>query len=145
MGRIVGLVENAPQTLKDALDGKRLSINRGWEILKAVQQFPVENQAAVATEMLSAVREIDQLDAESKCRHKIASLFCKAYERSVLLTPTLENVRCWVDCTRMNLEEIEDSVKESYELAQIFQTIGDILKDEILPKDWRFGKCSNEQ
>ena len=45
----------------------------------------------------------------------------------------------------MKPEEIEDSVKESYELAQIFQTIGDILKNEILPNNWQIDKCSNEQ
>ena len=81
--------------------------------------------------MLSAVREIDQLDSETDHRHKIAALFCKAYERAVLLTPTSENVRCWVECTRMRPDEVEDSVQESYELARTFQTIGDLLKSEI--------------
>lgn len=82
--------------------------------------------------MLSAVREIDQLDAEAERRGKIASLFCKAYEKAVLLTPTLENVRIWVENTRMRTDEIEDSMRESYELAQTFQTIGDLLKNEVL-------------
>ena len=68
---------------------------------------------------------------------KIAGLFCKAFERAVLLTPSEENVRLWVEGTRMRPDEIGDSVRESYELAQTFQTIGDILKNEILPKDWR--------
>ncbi len=72
-------------------------------------------------------------------------IFCKAYEKAVLLTPTLENVRCWVKCTRMIPEEIDDSVKESYELAHVFQTIGDILKDEILPPNYRAIECSGEQ
>ena len=36
MGRITQLAESAPQTLKDALDRKDVSINRGWKILKAV-------------------------------------------------------------------------------------------------------------
>ena len=132
MGRIAQLAENAPQSLKNALENKELSINRGWRILKAVQQLPPEEQDSAAAEMLSVVQEIDQLDAESDHRHKIAALYCKAYEKAVLLTPTLENVRCWVDCTRMRPEEIEDSVKESYELSLVFQTIGDLLKNEVL-------------
>lgn len=45
----------------------------------------------------------------------------------------------------MKPEEIEDSVKDSYELAQVFQTIGNILKNEMLPKDQRgdgrFDEC----
>ncbi len=131
MGRIAQLTENAPQMLKDALDRKELSINRAWKILKAAQQFPPEEQESVAAEMLSAVREINQSDAEADRRGKIAGLFCKAYERAVLLTPTEENVRIWTECTRMTQEEIEDSVKDSYELAQTFQTIGDLLKNAI--------------
>ena len=123
MGRITQLAEAAPQALKDALDRKEVSINRGWKILKAVQQLPLEEQESASAEMLSVVREIDQLDAEAERRGKIAALFCKAYERAVLLTPTLENVRIWVENTRMEPDEMEDSVQESYELAQTFQAI----------------------
>ncbi len=131
MGRIAQLTENAPQSWKDALENKEVSINRGWRILKAVQQLPPEEQEPIVAEMLSAVREIDQSDTEIDRRHKIAGLFCKAYERAVLLTPTEENVRIWTECTRMTQEEIKDSVQESYELAQTFQTIGDLLKNAI--------------
>ena len=123
MGRITQLAEAAPQALKDALDRKEVSINRGWKILKAIQQLPLEEQESASAEMLSVVREIDQLDAEAERRGKIAALFCKAYERAVLLTPTLENVRIWVENTRMEPDEMEDSVQESYELAQTFQAI----------------------
>lgn len=83
--------------------------------------------------MVAAVQEVKQLDAKAERRGKIAGLFCKAYERAVLLTPTVEDIRCWTEGTRMRPEEIEDTIKESYELAQVFQTIGDILKNEILP------------
>jgi hypothetical protein len=93
--------------------------------------------------MLSAVREIDQLDAEAERRGKIAALFCKAYERAVLLTPTLENVRIWVENTRMEPDEVEDSVQESYELAQTFQAIGDLLKSEFLGANQQIGTCSD--
>ena len=108
MGRIAQLTENAPQLLKDALENREVSINRGWRILKAAQQLPPEEQESAAAEMLSAVREIDKSDAEADRRGKIAGLFCKAYERAVLLTPTEENVRIWTECTRMTREEIED-------------------------------------
>ena len=133
MGRIAQLTENAPQTLKKALDSKVVSINRAWEIMKTVQQMPPEARDDLAVEMLSAVREVEQLDAEAERRGKTARLFCKVYEKAVLLTPTVENVRDWVMGTRMRTDEIEDSIKESYELAQTFQTIGDVLKMEILP------------
>ncbi len=142
-GRITQLAEAAPQALKDALDRKEVSINRGWKILKAVRQLPLEEQESASVEMLSAVREIDQLDAEAERRGKIAALFCKAYERAVLLTPTLENVRIWVENTRMEPDEVEDSVQESYELAQTFQAIGDLLKSEFLGANQQIGTCSD--
>jgi len=132
MGRIAQLTENAPQVLKDALADREVSVNGGWKILKAVQQMPSEEQEAAAAELVSAAWEVRQADAESERRTKIAALFCKAYERSVLLTPTVENIRCWVEKTRMRPDEVEDSVQESYELAQTYQVIGDILKNEIL-------------
>lgn len=125
------------------MDRKEVSINRGWKILKAVRQLPLEEQESASVEMLSAVREIDQLDAEAERRGKIAALFCKAYERAVLLTPTLENVRIWVENTRMEPDEVEDSVQESYELAQTFQAIGDLLKSEFLGANQQIGTCSD--
>ena len=132
MGRITRLSEEAPQALKDALERKEVSVNRGWKILRAVQQLPPEEQESAAAEMIAAVQEIDRIVAEADRRGKIASLFCKAYERAVLLTPISENIRCWVENTRMRPEEIEDTIKESYELAQVFQTIGDVLHHEFL-------------
>ena len=59
------------------------------------------------------------------------------------LTPTLENVRCWVENTRMRPDEVEDSVRESYELAQTFQTIGDLLKNEIMVVNQQTDTCSD--
>jgi len=37
----------------------------------------------------------------------------------------------------MTLEEMESFVQESYKLAQTFQRISDIIRNEILPNDWR--------
>lgn len=47
------------------------------------------------------------------------------------------------ECTRMRPDEVEDSVKESYELAQTFQTIGDLLKNEILNTSQQAGAPSD--
>ena len=42
-------------------------------------------------------------------------------------------MRIWVECTRMNREELEDTVKEARELAVTFSSIADILEQKILP------------
>ncbi len=38
----------------------------------------------------------------------------------------------------MTPAELEDTVYDSYELAETFRKIGNIIKDEILPTDWHF-------
>ena len=78
-------------------------------------------------ELAKAKKEIRQGDEDSARRHKIAGLFCKAFEKAVLLTPTEENVRIWAECTRMNQDEIRDSAQEARELAEVFTAIANIL------------------
>ncbi len=135
MSRVMQIDEHAPAAVKEALDSGDLSINQGYNITQQVRELPEEQQeeaAALAVELEKAKKEIRQADAESDRRHKIAGLFCKAFERAVLLTPTEENVRIWTECTRMTPEEIADSAKEFQELAEVFATIAGIL-ETLLP------------
>ena len=137
MGKVMQIDEHAPTSVREALDSGDLSINQGYNITRQVQELPEEQReeaAAQAVELEKAKKEIRQADAESDRRHKIAGLFCKAFERAVLLTPTEENVRIWTQCTRMTPEEIEDNVKEARELAEVFSTIAGIL-ETLLPGD----------
>lgn len=137
MGKVMQIDEHAPAPVKEALDNGDLSIHQGYNITKQVQELPEEQReeaAALAVELEKAKKEIRQSDAESDRRHKIAGLFCKAFERAVLLTPTEENVRIWTQCTRMTPEEIEDFVKEARELAEVFAAIAGIL-ETMLPME----------
>lgn len=130
MGKIMQIDENAPPVVKKALDNRELSINQGYNLTKQLQEVPEEEReqaAAEAVELEKAKKELRKQNAEIDQHKKIAGLFCKAFEKAVLLTPTEENVRIWVDCTRMRTEEIEDSVKEARELSETFSTIADIL------------------
>ena len=131
MGKVMQIDEHAPTAVKEALDSGDLSINQGYNITRQVRELPEEQReeaAALAVELEKAKKEIRQSDAESDRRHKIAGLFCKAFERAVLLTPTEENVRIWTQCTRMTPEEIADNAKEARELAEVFSTIAGILE-----------------
>ncbi|WP_325213471.1 hypothetical protein [Oscillibacter sp.] len=135
MGKVMQIDEHAPSAVKEALDSGELSVNQGYNITRQVQELPEEQReeaAAQAVELLKAKKEVQAIDAEADRRGKIASLFCKAFERAVLLTPTEENVRIWVENTRMRPDEIEDSVKEARELAIVFSAIADIL-ETMLP------------
>ena len=135
MGKVMQIDEHAPPAVKEALDSGDLSIHQGYNITQQVRELPEEQRdeaAAQAVELAKAKKEIQAFDAESDRRHKIAGLFCKAFERAVLLEPTEENVRIWTQCTRMTPEEIEDSVKEARELAEVFSSIAGIL-EKMLP------------
>lgn len=131
MGKVMQIDEHAPAVVREALDKQELSINQGYNITKQVQNLPEEQRekaAIQAIELAKAKKEIRELDAEADRRGKIAGLFCKAFERAVLLTPTEENVRIWTECTRMRPDEITDNIKEARELAETFSTIADILE-----------------
>ena len=136
MGRIMQINEHAPAAVKEALDKKELSINQGYQITKQVEDLPEEQREQAAQEALDILRakkEIQEKDAEIDREGKIAGIFCKAYEKAVLLDPTEENVRIWAKCTRMTRDEMENTVKESRELAEVFRTIADLM-ERLLPE-----------
>ena len=135
MGKVMQIDEHAPAPVKEALDKKELSINQGYNLTRQLQEVPEEQREQAALEALElekAKKEIRQKDAEIDRRSRIAGVFCKAFEKAVLLDVTEENVRIWVECTRMNQEEVTDTVKEARELAETFAFIADILEQKVL-------------
>ena len=136
MGKVMQIDEHAPDAVKEALDNKELSVNQGYNITRQVMDLPAEEReqaALVAVEVEKAKKEIREKDAEIDRQSKIAGVFCKAYEKAVLLTPTEENVRIWVKCTRMTKEEMEDTIQESHELAGVFTSIAGLM-EHLLPE-----------
>ena len=137
MGRVMQIDEHAPPAVKEALDNGELSINQGYSLTKQLQVVPEDQRDEAATQAIAlaqAKKELRELDAAAEHRGKVARLFCKAFEHAVQLTPTEENVRLWVEGTRMRTDEIEDSVKEARELARVFAAIADIL-ERMLPME----------
>ena len=140
MGKVMQIDENAPDAIKEALDKKELSINKGYDLTRQLQDVPEDQREQAAAELLEyekAKKELKQQESEIDRRGKVANLFCKAYEKAVLLTATEKDVRCWTEGTRMTLEELQDTVKESREIAQMFMSIADIIEQKILPSNWR--------
>lgn len=140
MGKVMQIDENAPEVIKEALDKKELSINKGYDLTRQLQEVPEDQREQAAAELLEyekAKKDLKQQNAEIDRRGKVANTFCKAYEKASLLTATEENVRCWTEGTRMTPEELQDTVKESREIAQVFAAIADIIEQKILPADWR--------
>ena len=50
MGKVMQIDKHAPEAVKEALDKKELSINRGYNITKEVQQLPEEQRERAAKE-----------------------------------------------------------------------------------------------
>ena len=148
MGKVMQIDENAPDAIKEALDKKELSINKGYDLTRQLQDVPEDQREQAAAELLEyekAKKDLKQQNAEIDRRGKVANTFCKAYEKASLLTATEENVRCWTEGTRMTLEELQDTVKESREIAQVFAAIADIIEQKILPADWRCVDAESEE
>lgn len=140
MGKVMQIDENAPDAIKEALDKKELSINKGYDLTRQLQDVPEDQREQAAAELLEyekAKKDLKQQNAEIDRRGKVANIFCKAYEKASLLTAAEEDVRCWTEGTRMTPEELQDTVKESREIAQVFAAIADIIEQKILPADWR--------
>ena len=136
MGKVMQIDEHAPAAVKEALDKGELSVNQGYLITQQVKSIPEEEReqaALIAVEMEKAKKEIREKDAEIDRRSRIAGVFCKAFEKAVLLDPTEENVRIWAECTRMTREEMEDTVREAHQLSEVFAVIADRMKG-ILPE-----------
>ncbi len=139
MGKVMQIDENAPEVIKEALDKKELSINKGYDLTRQLQELPEEQREQAAAEALEyekAKKELKKQDAEIDRKGKIAALFCKAYEKAVLLTPS-EKCPLLDGRDADDPEEMQDTVKESRELAEVFRTIADIIEQKILPADWR--------
>ena len=140
MGKVMQIEENAPDAIKEALDKKELSINKGYDLTRQRQDVPEDQREQAAAELLEyekTKKELKRQESEIDRRGKVANLFCKAYENAALLTATEENVRCWTEGTRMTLEELRDTARESREIAQVFNMVADIIEQKILPSDWR--------
>ena len=146
MGKVMQIDENAPEVVKDALDNKELSINQGYNLTRQLQQVPEEQRENAAKDALENLRkEVKKKDAEIDRKTKIAKRFCAVYEKINLLEVSEDNIRIWVDCTRMKPDEIADAAEESYRHSEMFREIGDILKNTVLPEDWRNADENSEE
>ena len=146
MGKVLKIDNQAPDAVKKALDNKELSINQGYNLTQQLQQVPEDQREDAAQDALKKLRkEVREKDAEIDRKAKIAKRFCAAYEKVNLLEVSEDNIRIWVDCTRMKPDEIADAAEESYRHSEIFREIGDILKNTVLPEDWRNANENSEE
>lgn len=64
MGKVMQIDENAPEVVKKALDNKEISVNKGYELTKKLQEVPEDQRETAATAMLEADKAFQEKDAE---------------------------------------------------------------------------------
>ena len=52
MGKVIQIDENAPDAIKEALDKKELSINKGYDLTRQLQDVPEDQREQAAAELL---------------------------------------------------------------------------------------------
>ena len=122
--------------LYDSLEALNIDISAEEDLLAELPEEEREIAAAEALEYEKAKRELAGKNAEIDRRSKIANLYCKAFEKAIMLEVSEENVRIWTDCCRMRENEIADNAKEAREIAGYFIEIAEIIEDKILPSGY---------
>jgi len=136
MGRVMQIDENAPEAVKKALDNKEISVNKGYELTKKLQEVPEDQREAAATAILEGEKTVHEKDAEVERKGKIAKQICTAFEKSFLMQPTEENIRIWIDYAGIRSDMVDDMIGQAEELSARYARFAEILK-EIKPTDWR--------
>ncbi len=140
MSKVMKIDDSAPQVIRDALDNKEISINRAYQMLRELEKLPEDQREQAAQDYMILERgkeELAESDRQINEATKIAKIFIKAFEMAIDLKPTEQTVRHWVDCCRMTPDEMELGATEADEVAEKFLTISKILRETIIPTDWR--------
>ena len=128
MGRIMKIDRDAPKAVKKALDRKEISINQAYRIARKAKEIEEDRREEFAEAAIESIEKLRKSDAEADRRSDIAGMFCKAFEKAVLLVPSEENVGYWVACCLMDQRSIRLEIDNAEELSQTFATIAAILR-----------------
>ena len=128
MGRIMKIDRDAPEAVKNALDRKQISINQAYRIACKAREIAEDRREEFAEAAIESIEKLRKSDAELDRRSNIAGMFCKAFEKAILLVPSEENVGYWVECCRMDQRSIQLDMENAEELSRTFATIAAILR-----------------
>ena len=95
---------------------------------KLAKEIEKDRREEFAEAAIESIEQIRKSDAETDRRADIAGMFCKAFEKAVLLVPSEENVGYWVACCLMDQRSIRLEIDNAEELSRTFATIAEILR-----------------
>ena len=137
MNKVIKIDETAPQAVRDALDNKEISVNRGYEITRQVQDLPEEEReqaAETALAMQKAAEKLKKGDEEIDRKTKTAQSFSKLYTALLHLEDTEEAVNCWVECCRMSPLQIKNNAALTRDFQEKFARIAGLLEAKLPPE-----------
>ena len=141
MGKAMKIEDEAPQAVKDALDSGDITINQGYNLTRKLEDMDIPDEEQEAAAMEAVEREILRKQENKKRKvdekTRIAKLFCAAFENSVLLKPTEENVETWIERSGILPHQLEGMVRDAERIAESYLQIADIIKSTIKNRDRR--------
>lgn len=128
MGKIMKIDEQGTDAVKEALNQGKVSVNKGYEIMREVTELPEEEREEAAEQAL-AEAEYGKTAKRFDSQASIAKAIVNALQKPVEMEPTLENVRIWMayaDITAENMDDmlwkVDRAIEKLRELRQVMET-----------------------
>ena len=149
MGRAMKIEDEAPQPVRDAVDSGELTIAQGYTLTKELQELDLPDEEKEQAALEAVEREIARKNESRKRKinenTRIAKGFSSAFEASLLLDPTKENISIWVEQGGITYDSLDNIIAEAKRLSERYAIIADILENHIKAKHWRNNENEQEE
>ncbi len=142
MGKAMKIEDEAPQAVKDALDRGDITIHQGYNLTRELEDMDLQDEEQEAAAKEAVEREIAR-KRESRLKKinektKIAKSFNTAFEKAIILEPSVENIRIWIAQSGILCEQMDRVISEAKKISETFAVIADVVENTIRPEDWRW-------
>ena len=142
MGKAMKIEDEAPQAVKDAVDSGDITIHQGYNLTRELEDMdlPDEEQEAAAKEAVEReiARKRENRLKKINEKTKIAKSFNTAFEKAIILEPSVENIRTWIAQSGILCEQMDRVISEAKKISETFAVIADVVENTIRPEDWRW-------
>ena len=139
----------APQPVRDAVDSGELTIAQGYTLTKELQELDLPDEEKEQAALEAVEREIARKNESRKRKinenTRIAKGFSSAFEASLLIDPTKENISIWVEQGGITYDSLDNIIAEAKRLSERYAIIADILENHIKAKHWRNNENEQEE
>lgn len=141
MGRAMKIEDETPQAVKDAVDSGDITISQGYNLTRELEDMDIpedeQEQAAMEAVEREILRKQENRKRKIDEKTRVAKLFCAAFENSVLLKPTVENVETWIERSGILSHQLDGMVRDAEQIAESYLQIAEIIKHKLKTRDWR--------